>query len=279
LIPRLKLKLRAWAAQSLSRLLGPHSLAILTQTEQGLFAVDPQDFDVGRSLRQKGNWGQAELKRLAALLKPESSVLVVGAHIGSLAIPLARRCQSLVAIEANPKSFELLELNLRINQIENCQLFCLAASERSETLSFLVNPSNTGGSKRLPQHKKEIYFYDQPAEIEVQAVALDTLLTGQHFELIVMDIEGSEYFALKGMQALLAQARVLQIEFLPHHLQDVSGVSIEAFLGLIYPHFTQLEIPSQNRRVAQSEFLETLKQMAAQGLGDDGLIFFKQSPP
>jgi FkbM family methyltransferase len=262
-------------AQWTARILGPHALAVIAKTDQGLFAVDPQDFDVGRSLRQEGHWGQAELKRLAPHLQPQANVLVVGAHIGSLVVPLARLCQQVVAIEANPKSFELLQLNLRLNQINNCECFCVAASNQAEQLNFLVNPSNTGGSKRMPQTKKNIYYYDQPTQIKVAGVVLDDFLADQAFDLIVMDIEGSEYFALQGMQRILSQAQALQVEFLPHHLADVSGVSVAALLQTIAPHFSQLEIPSQNKHIPQTEFLATLTKMYQQGQGDDGLIFSK----
>ncbi|MGH7427267.1 MAG: hypothetical protein ACREJ4_02740, partial [Candidatus Methylomirabilaceae bacterium] len=60
-----------------------------------------------------------------------------------------------------------------------------------------------------------------------------------------MDIEGSEYFALQGMQKILAHARVLVVEFLPHHLKNVSGVTVEQFLSVIPPHFRTLTIPSK----------------------------------
>jgi len=271
----LKLKLRDIFARFTARLLGPHALAIVAQTPQGLFAVDPQDFDVGRQLRHSGQWGQGELDLLTPYLSPEAEILVVGAHIGSLVVPLARRCQRLVAIEANPHSFELLSLNLRLNQILNCETHCLAASQGPETLRFLANPSSTGGSKRMPVIKNNLYFYDHPAEISVEAVALDDLLHGQRFDLILMDIEGSEYFALLGMQSLLSKARVLQIEFLPHHLKQVSAVSVADFLSPLGKHFQRLFIPSQQRWVEQAAFLQVLSEMFDQNRGDDGLIFLK----
>lgn len=256
-------------------MLGPHSFAIITQTEQGLFAVDPQDFDVGRQLRKHGEWGESELARLLPYLSPQSQVLVVGAHIGSLVVPLARHSQAVVAIEANPASFELLQLNLKLNDTHNCQPFCVAANHQAETLSFLVNPSNTGGSKRKPAVPDPVYYYDDPAEIRVEAVVLDDFLADQYFDMIVMDIEGSEYFALLGMQRLLSQAQILQLEFLPHHLTQISDVSIEAFVATLAPHFRELQIPSLKRTVSQSAFLAVLSEMFAREQEDDGLIFLK----
>lgn len=90
-----------------------------------------------------------------------------------------------------------------------------------------------------------------------------------------MDIEGSEYFALKGMQIILANAQTLSIEFVPHHLRNVSGVSPREFLDLIAPHFEHLLIPTLNIRVTKDRFLPTLQSMFDQDQVDDGLIFTK----
>ena len=48
------------------------------------------------------------------------------------------------------------------------------------------------------------YFYDSPEIIKVPAGPLDDVLAGQTFDVILMDVDGSEYFALRGMQTLLA---------------------------------------------------------------------------
>ncbi len=52
-------------------------------------------------------------------------------------------------------------------------------------------------------------MFDEPETISVEAYNLDTCLDGEKLAVVVMDIEGSEYFALKGMQAILQDARTL----------------------------------------------------------------------
>ena len=90
-----------------------------------------------------------------------------------------------------------------------------------------------------------------------------------------MDIEGSEYFALKGMQTILTNAKTLSIEVIPHHLRNVGGVGPREFLDLISPHFEHLLIPSMNSRVTKADFLPALQSMFDQDQDDDGLIFTK----
>src|SRR5690606_34424978 len=141
---------------------------------------------------RRGSYGEDELARMYSLLIPESRVLVVGAHVGTLAIPLAKRCREVVAIEANPSTFEFLKMNLYLNGVNNCRAIHAAVSDRKETISFQLARNNTGNSKRLPKTKNFTDRYDRPSVVRVPAVRLDDALPGEVFDVIVMDIEGSE---------------------------------------------------------------------------------------
>lgn len=274
---KVKLALQALKGAWLRRVLGPHAFGIVARTRNGVFAVDPEDFGVGRHLLRTGEYGLQELDRLKPLLQPTSRALVVGGHIGTLVVPLSRLCHSVVAFEPNPTSFELLRTNLALNRVDNCQVFPLAANHEKGTVRFLLSRANSGGSKRVPLVREFMYYYDRPQEVPVEAVRLDDFLAGQTFDVVIMDIEGSEFFALSGMQHLLSKARGLAVEFLPHHLRNVSGVTVEQFLSVIAPHFSWLTIPSRQLRVPRARFLEVLSEMYRQGQGDDGIIFEKGS--
>lgn len=271
----LKLLAKAWLGKSTRKLLGPNVCALLVQTETGVFAVDPEDNELGRQLRLRGSWGVDELHRLEPHLGVDTSVLIVGAHIGTLAIPIARKCRSVTAIEANPRTYRLLLQNIALNASVNCTPYNIAASDRREQLGFLLNRANSGGSKRTPKNRAFIYYYDRPEEISVRAESLDQFFDAARFDIVVMDIEGSEYFALKGMQRILADCRLLVVEFVPHHLTNVSGVGVAEFLSVIAPHFGRLTIPSQGKTVEAPEFLACLSQMHAAGQVDDGILFEK----
>jgi len=58
----------------------------------------------------------------------------------------------------------------------------------------------------------------------VEGIVLDDFMKLKSFDLIFVDIEGSEYFAFKGMQKIFKQSKVLITEFVPHHLKNVSSV-------------------------------------------------------
>lgn len=128
----------------------------------------------------------------------------------------------------------------------------------------------------MPQTRSPMYFYDNPAIAKLRANALDQALQDQTFSLVFMDIEGSEFIALKGMQRILGEASALFVEFLPHHLRDVSGVSPEEFVDQIAPHFDALFIPSKGLRLQRAEFKSTLRAMYDKDEGDAGLVFTRE---
>lgn len=271
----LKLMLAAKLSALRRRIAGARTRALLVESEHGLLLVEPGDMQVGRKLISTGAYSMTELKRLIGLVDHRSDVLVVGGHVGALAIPLAAQCQSVTVVEANPQTFRLLELNLLINRRANVRALNIAASDKCEQLRFLVSSANSGGSKRLPAERDYRYLYDSPEPITVPAAPLDELFPDSTFDLIVMDIEGSEYFALKGMPSLLSRAHILAIEFLPHHLAKVAGISAAEFVDQIHPFFDELTIPSKNLTVAKSEFHATLNDMFNRNETDEGLVFRK----
>lgn len=255
--------------------LGEYSKSILVNVPNGVFAVDPEDCVVGLNMRYFGIWGGEELDIILKLVNPLDNVLIVGAHIGTLAIPVSRRVNRLVAIEANPQSFGLLNLNLKLNDISNCKAMNVAASNNTTEIKFRMNRLNSGGSKRKPLKDNYMYHYDDPEEITVKGVVLDNILDN-NFDTIIMDLEGSEYFAMKGMKKILSHANALVIEFVPHHLTNVAGIDVSTFLKPV-SEFKYMTIPSLNRtRILNQDdcFQENLHFMYEKGICDN-LIFEK----
>ena len=270
---RVNFWLKTKKSNRLQNSLGKDVKAIIVETKNGTFAVEPADLEVGAKLREKGEYGIDEIKRISQFIDRNSTVLIVGAHIGSLAIPIAKTCSKVVAIEANPNNFKLLETNVKLNNTSNITLHNIAASDKQETIKFQLNTVNSGGSKRVPVTNHYMYTYDNPEVIDIEAYALDTYLLKEDFDLVFIDIEGSEYFAMQGMSNILAQTKSLIVEFLPHHITNVAGVKLVDFLGNIPEHLTKLTIPSKNKTYPIDIGIVTLEQMFESGQGDDGIIF------
>lgn len=269
---RLNLGFKKLKSKRLRKKLGKNIKAIITNSQNGLFAVDPEDLEVGQKLRS-GGFGLEEITRLKRYIDNDSNVLIVGTHIGSLAIPLSKHCKEITAIEANPKTFELLEINLQLNNIENITPHNIFANNSSEKVEFLMSTVNSGGSKRKPKISHFLYDYDDPEVIELDSHQLDDYLSEHHFDLVLLDIEGSEYYAMKGMKEILSHCKTLVVEFLPHHLKNVAGVDVDTFISALPQHFTMFQLPDQNQEHNISELKTVLQKMYDSNVGEDGIIF------
>jgi len=273
----LKLRIQAIIGALVKRHLGPRVSALIVESHGNSFAVDPEDYavGVGRELRKAGTHGAGEIERLKPHLTSHSRALIVGAHVGTLAAPLSRLCKEVVAIEANPATYKLLTATLALNSITNVLPINVAASDKDEDIEFLLSRANSGASKRVPRIRKYMYYYDNPQKISVAAVCLDRYLEKRDFDVVVMDIEGSEYFALKGMPEILSRCKALEVEFRPHHLRYVSAVTVEQFLSVITPYFTKVTIPSRQISVSSGVALSHLTDMFNRDQMDENLIFEK----
>jgi FkbM family methyltransferase len=255
----------------------------LVNTKHGKFWIDPRDEFIGRRLEQDGEYSEQELELLMTCLRPDKDAVVVGAHIGAFVIPMARRCRWLVAVEANPDTFDLLELNRAQNQAGNVDVYCGAADETGfDALPFLCGTANSGGSKRVPKTMRDDYVYDQPATVRVPTLRLDDLCRSMSPSLIHMDIEGSEVFALRGAQELLSRTEYLSVEFISHHLTHVAGVTVDEWLAPIRPHFNHMLLPGDlklNRPhvyLEPADWHEMLQSIVNAGVGIENLIFWRQ---
>lgn len=257
---------------------GPFAFGLVIEGKRGLFVVDPEDSAVTGALLKTGEYGEDELALASSLISADSRVLVVGTHIGSLAVPLSKLCESLDAIEANPATQRLAEANLRINDCTNVTLHKIAAGDARGEITFLINRENSGGSKRKPLIDRDFYLYDDPEQVTVDCYPLDEVCGTEPYELIIMDIEGSEFFALKGMRRILSGAKALSIEFLPHHIRDVAGVDIEVFIDQVEPYFEWLYVPDQRKMFDKSALRAELRRMYEQGTGAAALYFLKTCP-
>lgn len=265
-----------------NKLLGPYAIGVVYDTKNGLIMAPIDDFMVGKKLGFKGEYNIPEVNAITEFVKSTDSLYIVGVHWGTLLIPLSKRCKKIIGYEANPKTFYFLEKNLLVNKIDNVFLFNNAAGDANKKMSFYTSTINSGGSKIKPKIDKYIYKYDNPETIEVDMVAIDEHVQEQKLpkaDGIIMDIEGAEYFALKGMSNLLNASRFLYIEYVPHHLENVSGTSNEEFFNLILPHYNSVKFMSDKTKnfdisVDRKGFLTFVDSLSKLGKSDD-LLFVK----
>jgi hypothetical protein len=94
--------------------------------------------------------------------------------------------------------------------------------------------------------------------------------------VLQMDIEGSEYFAFKGMQNIFKRSKVLVTEFIPHHLKNVALASVEDFWSTLEPHFKYLYIPGEEKVFKDSKnILRQLRAMFNNDQSYANIVFLK----
>ena len=157
-------------------------------------------------------------------LPPNGVFLDVGANIGSISLPVcrARPDVKVICAEASRFVFEYLEQNISINNIQNCTLINKAISDQdNKTIAFYTSDLFGKGSMAVSKNKNTE---------SIQTITLDTLIIQlglNHVNLIKIDIEGYELFALKGLRSVLNSKNAPDIifEFIDYAEESNSGVS------------------------------------------------------
>lgn len=215
-----------WRARVLSR----HGVALVAETKNGTLAVDARDFNVSRHLLERGEYDWPQITLLQSLVAPGARLVVVGAHIGSVLIPLARVCgaPSTLAFEPSPRNRRLLAMNLVLNGLAGVRVEASAVGDAPGTARFTENPVNSGNSRLSPG-----------GEIEVPVVTLDASVpqTWPGVDLLVVDAEGFEVQVLRGASAVLPRTRALYVEFASEQLAE-QGCSVAQFAALVGAAFS-----------------------------------------
>jgi FkbM family methyltransferase len=253
-------------AKARACIIGKNAVGVICDSKNGLIAVPPYDLVIGRKLAFSGEYDWSKLDNLLRLVGDKSRVLVVGSHIGTIVIPIAKKALEVHAVEANPENFRFLDYNMRLNKLNNLTLHHFAASDNEGELEMILSRHNTGGSKiaSASGSKRFEFIYDQPKLAKVPSKILDNHFKGEHFDLIVMDIEGGEYRALLGAQNILSNVKYMQLEILPNHIDNVAEVSKEDFLNTFSSHFNSAYVNSSNTdvanpaRLSKNQFLSIL---------------------
>lgn len=278
---KLKYFFRTLKSKKRKKIFGPNAKGIIYDSKNGYIALPISDITIGKNLGFKGHWNFNEIQKLLQQTTQDDVIYFIGTHVGTLLVPIAKKVKTVVGFEANEDTFWFIKANLCLNKISNATIFNKAVGDVAKKVTFYKNTVNTGGSKIKPIKDSILYNYDNPKQVEVDMVALDTFISEQSLTPpsgIIMDIEGAEYFALKGMQATLAKVRFLYVEFVPHHLQNVSNTSVEKFLKTMTPHFSKAIFLKDNTQFdissSEKELVKHLKTLEKNNVADD-ILFTK----
>ena len=131
--------LRYKLKQLLLPVVAPGAESVIVETEFGLMACDPLDSHVSRQLMKWGCYNPEEVTNYKEVSNSLDSALIIGSHIGSLAIQLADSFQSMLCLEVNPDTYRRLRYNVLLNRLgDTVSNRCAAVCERNQSVSFFA---------------------------------------------------------------------------------------------------------------------------------------------
>jgi FkbM family methyltransferase len=155
-------------------------------------------------------------------------VIDVGAHIGKYTIIASKRVGAngkVIAIEAHPGNYEMLNRNIKLNGLTNVTTLNYAAySKESKIKLFLPDEkSNHTIYNTLISSKTK----DEEKFVKVNANTLDNLIEHHrisHAEVnwIKIDVEGAEFEVLKGATEILSNSKDICLLIEVHNPYDTN---------------------------------------------------------
>lgn len=152
------------------------------------------------------SYGVEDESFLSKILRKDSTYVDVGANIGTLVLKgamLVGKDGHVIAIEAHPRTFKILESNLKLNNCNNIELINSAVGNKKGTVYFSdIKADDT--NKILTESEKGI---------KVQIETLDVLLNHiNHIDLLKIDVEGFEKQVFEGGKATLNKSKLIFFE-------------------------------------------------------------------
>lgn len=160
----------------------------------------------------------------------------VGANVGTLALLAAKQVGSAglsIAFEGNPRSFCEMLRNVQVNNMQMVSCLC-AVGDRSGFTRFTDGAADD-------QNK-----VDGKGSLAVYMTTLDAALPGiigeRRIRLLKIDVEGYEYFVLKGARNILDRVDIIYFEISDPMLEE-NGVTSSELLGLLTDRGFSISFP------------------------------------
>jgi len=175
---------------------------------------------IANSLITMGVWEKRETELFLSLIKPEMTILDVGAHVGYYSLLAAKRVAQVYAFEPDPESFELLTRSVNVNGYTNVKCFQAAVTNKTGRATFHVDSEAWGNSLCSENVSNPV------RQLDVETVCLDELYVsgslGDRIDLLKIDVQGAEELVLKGAERMLAKCQpIILMEVEPHRLRNM----------------------------------------------------------
>jgi FkbM family methyltransferase len=157
------------------------------------------DLQITPSLLMQRKWDEPTTHLVERIIKPGDRFLDIGANIGYFTVfgaALVGGTGHVHAFEPNPRTYDVLTRNVRINRFSHvCTLHQSALADRTGSATIHTFVRNQAGStlSTLPDHLLE-EWHERPVDCAVPLTTLDAVFADRKdvFSCIKIDAEGSE---------------------------------------------------------------------------------------
>jgi FkbM family methyltransferase len=164
-----------------------------------------------------------------SLLHNDSIVFDIGAWIGNYTLLAATKAKQVIALEANPDNIARIKDNVSLNEGFDRIITVLNIGVSNKKVLAALDKRENSLMDRV------IDMPESKTDAEQHAIRVDTLdniaanLDIKHMDLVMMDIESHEIYALEGMKELLSKKAIkhLIIEVHPKFLQEIGKIDAE----------------------------------------------------
>lgn len=163
--------------------------------------VNPsQDIGLEKSIYYTGTYEPNTLSIIKQLIGNKDFV-DVGANIGMMSIFAAslKPNSRIISFEVNPVTLEIFKKNIELNSIKNIEIISTGLGEEKSTVELYDNLDLNRGSSSILIKSQNSKIY----KVEIDRFENIVNHSKYNIGLIKMDIEGYEYFALKGFGEFL----------------------------------------------------------------------------
>ena len=177
-----------------------HGFNKLVRGRHGAFVANENDIYVGRALLHYGEFSEHEFALLSEICQPGYYVAEVGANIGALTVPIAKRVGPkgrVVAYEPQPVIFQNLCANVSLNSFVHVE--CIN-----------TGLGNVKGIVRVPNYDyaKEdnfggIELGNSEVGTEVEVKVFDDCYPYDSLHVMKIDVEGMELQVLEGARGAI----------------------------------------------------------------------------
>jgi FkbM family methyltransferase len=192
----------------------------------------------------------------SAILKEGDTVLDIGANIGYYVLiesQLVGKTGKVYAVEPVTSTFQLMQNNVKLNNLGNVSAFNFAFGEKVETSEIYVcNESNLCAMNKAAVGGKIM----RTQKVAVETV--DSFFKGKSApKLIRMDVEGWEYQIIKGMpETLKGDVRIL-VE-LHYGLPFISPQKMDELLGILKENNFRVRFAVFEDKVQENKIVSSL---------------------